>query len=253
MLIFGSNDTASGFAFNRDSAVYPGEIFIVTAITFPALGIIGGTGKLGSALARRWVAAGHDVHIGSRDSTHAAEIAARIADDTGRTIGSGSNLDVAMRTQLLVVTVPFAAQADTLREIRDAARGKIVVDTTVPLMPPRVMRVQLPAEGSAAMIAQAVLGNDARLVTAFHSVAAHKLATDLDIACDVMVFSDDKEARRSVAQLADAAGLRGVEAGPLANSVAAEALTSVLIFINKHYSVDGAGIEFTGHLSAPVA
>jgi NADPH-dependent F420 reductase len=129
--------------------------------------------------------------------------------------------------------------------------GKIVVDTTVPLVPPKVMRVQLPPEGSAAVRAQRLLGGGVTVVSAFHNVAAHKLATDEDIDCDVLVFGDDKAARAKVVSLANQAGLRGLHGGMLANSAAAEALTSVLIFINKTYSVDGAGIRITGKLVEP--
>jgi NADPH-dependent F420 reductase len=147
-----------------------------------------------------------------------------------------------------VVTVPFAAQLGTLTEIRDAAAGKLVVDTTVPLVPPKVMRVSLPSEGSAAARAAAVLGPNTTVVSAFHSVAAHKLATDETIECDVLVFGDDKAARQRVVDLCAPLALRGLHGGALANSAAAEALTSVLIFLNKNYSVDGAGIKITGKL-----
>lgn len=215
------------------------------------IGVIGGTGKLGAALARRWAKAGHTVIIGSRTADKARDVAEQLSAEIGRTIASGSNPEVAKQASLVVVTVPFAAQADTLADIREYVAGKIVVDTTVPLKPPKVMRVQLPEEGSAALCAQAILGEGVRLVSAFHSVAAHKLATDEEIACDVMVFGDDKTARAPVVQLANDAGLRGIHAGALVNAVAAEALTSILIFVNKTYTVDGAGIQFTGDLIAP--
>ncbi|MCE3284149.1 MAG: F420-dependent reductase, partial [Steroidobacteraceae bacterium] len=129
--------------------------------------------------------------------------------------------------------------------------GKIVVDTTVPLVPPRVMRVQLPPEDSAAAIAQAVLGADVKVVSAFHNVAAHKLAADRPVECDVLVFGDDKGAREAVIGLVEQCGLRGLHAGALVNSTAAEALTSVLIFLNKTYAVDGAGVRITGTLVPP--
>jgi NADPH-dependent F420 reductase len=151
-----------------------------------------------------------------------------------------------------VVAVPYASQEATLAEIRDVVAGKLVVDTTVPLVPPRVMRVQLPAEGSAALRAQALLGPEVVLVTAFHNVAAHKLATGESVDCDVLVFGEQREARERVVELARAAGLRGIHAGSLANSAAAEALTSILIFVNKHYAVDGAGLRLTG-LGDPTA
>jgi NADPH-dependent F420 reductase len=133
-----------------------------------------------------------------------------------------------------------------LTEIREHVRGKIVVDTTVPLVPPKVSRAQLPAEGSAAQIAQQVLGEEVNVVSAFHNVAAHKLALPGPVDCEVLVFGDDKSARERVIDLARACELHALHGGPLANSAAAEALTSVLIFINRHYGVDGAGIRITG-------
>jgi len=215
------------------------------------IGIVGGTGKLGAALAGRWAKAGHAVLIGSRSAESAEATAAGLSERFGRPVGAGTNLDVAARADIVVCTVPWAAQADRLGEIREAVRGKIVIDTSVPLVPPRVMRVQLPPEGSAALRAQAVLGDGVRLVSAFHNVAAHTLASDADVACDVLVFSDDKEARAVGVALAKDLGVRGLHGGALANAAAAEALTSILIFLNKTYQVDGAGIVITGTLVEP--
>ena len=146
----------------------------------------------------------------------------------------------------MIVTVPWESQAKILDEIAPHVAGKLVVDTTVPLVPPRVARVQLPPEHSAALAAQKRLGAGVRVVSAFHNVAGHKLQTDEPVDCDVLIFGDDPGDREVVLGLAKAAGLRGVHAGPLANSVAAEALTSVLIGINRNYKVDGAGIRITG-------
>lgn len=193
------------------------------------IAVVGGSGKLGSALAGRWKKAGLNVIIGSRSGTPNAQAAAE--------------------ADIVVVTVPFSAQADTLADIAPHVVGKIVVDTTVPLMPPKVMRVQLPAEGCAALRAQAQLGEGVTTISAFHNVAAHKLATDNQVDCDVLVFGDDKDARQVGIALAEAAGLRGLHAGALANSAAAEALTSVLIFLNKTYQADGAGVVITGALA----
>jgi len=215
------------------------------------IGVVGGTGRLGAALAGRWAKAGHAVLIGSRSADSAEATAADLAARFGRPVGAGTNLDVAGRADIVVCAVPWAAQADRLGEIRAAVQGKIVIDTTVPLVPPKVMRVQLPPEGSAALRAQAVLGDGVRLVSAFHNVAAHKLATDADVACDVLVFSDDKEARGVGVALAGDLGVRGLHGGALANAAAAEALTSILIFLNKTYQVDGAGIAITGTLVEP--
>jgi len=215
------------------------------------IAVVGGTGKLGAALARRWVKAGLDLIIGSRDAARAAETAALLTRELGRRVESGSNHDAAERASVVVVTVPYGAQSATLTDIRPVVSGKIVVDTTVPLVPPKVMRVQLPQEGAAALRAQRLLGPSAVVVSAFHNVAAHRLATGENIDCDVLVFGDDRQARARVVRLAQAAGLRGLHGGPLANSAAAEALTSVLIFVNKTYAVDGAGVRLTGNFTAP--
>ena len=146
----------------------------------------------------------------------------------------------------MVIAVPYSSHAATLDEIREAVQGKIVVDAVVPLVPPKVARVQLPQEGSAAQIAQARLGSGVRVVSAFHNIGAAKLQAGGAVDCDVLVCGDDRAAREAVMGLADALGTRGVDGGPLANSAAAEALTSVLIGINRRYKIDGAGIRITG-------
>lgn len=209
--------------------------------------VIGGTGKLGAAIARRLAKAGRKVIIGSR----VAESGDKVANELGFGLTGLANADAAQAGDIVIVAVPFAAQEATLAEIAPHVAGKIVVDTTVPLVPPKVMRVQLPPEGSAAQRAQKLLGETVTMVSAFHSVAAHKLATDENIACDVLVFGDDKNARAQVVELVTQTGLRGIHGGALANSAAAEAMTSILIFINKTYSVDGAGIQITGKLIEP--
>jgi len=216
----------------------------------PTLAVIGGTGHLGGALARRWVKAGYRVLVGSRDAAKARDAASALARECDARVEGGANREVAGRADVIVVTVPFASQAVTLADIRDAVQGKLVVDCTVPLVPPKVMRVQLPVEGCAAVIAQRTLGDGVTVVSAFHNVAAHKVATDEPVDCDVLVFGDAREARETVVSLARAAGLRGLHAGSLANSAAAEALTSILIFVNKHYGVDGAGVRLTGAFPA---
>jgi hypothetical protein len=133
-----------------------------------------------------------------------------------------------------------------LEDIKPYIAGKIVLDATVPLVPPKVARVQLPPEGSAALRAQAILGEDVRLISGFHNVAAHKLPHDGPLACDVLIFGDEVAARDVGIALAEKAGLRGIHGGPLANSAAAEAMTSVLISINKRYKANGAGLVISG-------
>lgn len=215
------------------------------------IAVVGGTGHLGAALARRWLKAGLPVLIGSRDAARAAQAAQQLGAELGREVESGSNREVAARAAIVLVSVPYAAQSDTLKELSGVVAGKLVIDTTVPLVPPKVMRVQLPPEGCAALRAQRILGEGASVVSAFHNVAAQKLKNDEPIDCDVLVFGDSREARARVMRLAQAAGLHALHGGALANSAAAEALTSVLIFINKTYTVDGAGVRITGALREP--
>jgi 8-hydroxy-5-deazaflavin:NADPH oxidoreductase len=215
----------------------------------PTLAVIGGTGALGSGLARRLARAGHEVIIGSRTRQKAAEAAGALkAGLAGAAVSieGATNAEAARLGEVVLVTVPWSNHSAILDEIKPHVVGKIVVDTTVPLVPPRVARVQLPPEGCAALTAQAQLGEGVRVVSAFHNVAAEKLAHDRPIDCDVLVFGDKPEDRAVVVALAEAAGLRGLHCGPLANSAAAEALTSVLIGINRAYKVDGAGIRITG-------
>ncbi|MPS67297.1 MAG: NADPH-dependent F420 reductase [Novosphingobium sp.] len=213
-------------------------------MTKPSIAVVGGTGNLGAAIAWRLARAGYEVVIGSRSARSAQDAASGL----GQGLRGASNVDAAAGADIVIVTVPFAAQQSTLADIAPHVAGKLVVDTTVPLVPPKVMRVQLPEEGSAALRAQAALGASAVVVSAFHNVAAHKLSQDVDVGCDVLVFGDDKEARGRIVELADAMGLRGLHGGALVNSAAAEALTSILIFMNKTYRVDGAGIRITGEL-----
>jgi 8-hydroxy-5-deazaflavin:NADPH oxidoreductase len=209
----------------------------------PTIAVIGGTGDLGSALAKRWAAAGYPIVLGSR-SKEKAEAAAR--EMNGSAVSGEDNRTAAAKADIVVIAVPYANHEAILNEIKPAVEGKIVVDTVVPLVPPKVSVVQLPPDGSAALHAQRLLGDAARVQSAFHNVSASKLKSGESIDCDVLVFGDDKDARAIVIELANAAGTRGVDGGPLANSAAAEALTSVLIGINRRYKVNGAGIRITG-------
>ena len=210
----------------------------------PILAVLGGTGAEGAGLAIRWARAGYRVIVGSRSAERARAAAAELGSAN---VEGMANLDAAKAADIAVLTVPFAAQKATLAEIAKALQGKILVDVTVPLVPPKVARVQLPPEGSAAQIAQAVLGDGVRVVSAFQSVSAHRLRDpDRRIDCDVLVCGDDADARERVVALAAAAGMRGIHAGPLANAAASEALTSVLIAINRRYKVPDAGLRITG-------
>ncbi|MBQ8105861.1 MAG: NADPH-dependent F420 reductase [Afipia sp.] len=212
----------------------------------PSIAILGGTGDLGSGLAKRWLAAGYSVVIGSRS----AEKAQAFAKELGGGARGDDNVGAAKSADIVVLAVPFGSHDATLREVKDAVQGKIVVDAAVPLVPPKVSVVQLPPEGSAAQIAQALLGEGVKVVSAFHNVGATKLHAGGRADCDVLVFGNDKESRDVVIGLANEVASAGIDGGVLANSAAAEALTSVLIGINRRYKVPGAGIRITG-LSPP--
>lgn len=213
---------------------------------FDTIAIIGGTGDLGSGLAVRWAQAGYRVVVGSRSAEKAEALAKESSRTSGVLIEGAANADAATRAGIVVIAVPFASHNQTLEEIRDFVQGKIVVDAVVPLVPPKVATVQLPAEGSAAMIAARILGEDVAIVSGFHNVGASKLHAGKPVGCDVLIFGDDKEAKQAVIPLAEAIGSRGIDGGVLANSAAAEAMTSILIGINRRYKVDGAGIQITG-------
>lgn len=214
----------------------------------PIIAILGGTGDLGSGLALRWAAAGYPVVIGSRarDKAEAAAAEMAAAAAPGSTVRGEDNLGAAKAGDIVVIAVPYSNHDAILSEIREAVQGKIVVDAAVPLVPPKVSVVQLPPEGSAAKGAQRILGDGVRVTSAFHNVGAKKLRDGGKVDCDVLVFGDDRAAKDAVIELANAAGTRGVDGGALANSAAAEALTSVLIGINRRYKADGAGIRITG-------
>lgn len=212
------------------------------------IAVLGGTGQEGGGLALRWARAGHHVILGSRDGAKAAAAAADMKARLGEARVSGdSNKAAARAADIVVLTVPFAAQRATVEDVREALAGKILIDATAPLVPPKVARVQLPAGGSAVAAIQAMLGEEVKVVAAFQNVSAHHLH-DLDhaIDCDVLVCGDDPEARETAIGLAADIGLRGVHAGPIVNSAAAEALTSILIAMNMRYKVPGTGIRITG-------
>ncbi len=213
------------------------------------IAILGGTGSLGSGLALRWALAGYPVLIGSRSAEKAEETVAHIkamAAERGRQVNvfAHANFEAAEAGDVVVSSVKFEHQRALLEEVALALQGKILIDTTVPLVPPAVARVQLPVGGSAGQIAQAILGEAVQVVSAFQNVAAQHLHDLGEVPCDVLVCGNSKEARAEVIELIEAAGMRGIHAGRIENAAAAEALTSLLIFVNKTYGCH-AGIRLT--------
>jgi NADPH-dependent F420 reductase len=214
----------------------------------PRIAIVGGTGALGSGMALRWVSKGYNVVIGSRSKEKGEAAAAALRSRVPSSIVIGTdNRDAANQADIVVLTVPYALHRATLDVIKDAVRGKIVVAATVPLVPPKVARVHLSDDWPIAKTTQTILGADVNVVSAFHNVAAAHLQEDGDHDDgDVLVYGNSNDAREAVIDLVKATGLRGWHAGPIDNSVVSEALTSVLIFINKKYKVSGAGIRIVG-------
>ncbi|MEP1470282.1 MAG: NADPH-dependent F420 reductase [Halieaceae bacterium] len=223
----------------------------MTTENLPVLAILGGTGDLGTGLARRWAQAGYRVIIGSRTLEKAEAATADLREVMAeRGIGDVAveameNLAAAEAASIVTLTVPFSHQASTLEYVKPALQGKILIDVTVPLVPPKVARVQLPEQGSAGQIAQEILGEEVAVVSAFQNVAAHHLQEGKGLDCDVLVCGNKKDARAEVITLVEAAGMKGYHAGMIYNAAAAEALTSVLITINKQYKCH-AGIKISG-------
>lgn len=211
------------------------------------IAVLGGTGKEGSGLAVRWALNGYRVIIGSREADKAISRANELNTELGGEYLIGmSNVDAAKQAQLVVLSVPYSAHKSTLEGVREYLTGKILVDVTVPLAPPKVTAVNIPEGKSACLEAQAFLGDSVKVVAAFQNVSAEKLkdpATEVN--CDVLLCSDYPEAKEDVMALVKATGMRGIDAGGLVNAIAVEALTPVLLYINRAYKVKGAGIRIT--------
>ncbi|MGD8862631.1 MAG: NADPH-dependent F420 reductase [Myxococcales bacterium] len=211
------------------------------------IGIVGGTGKEGRGMAARWARAGHEVLIGSRAAERAEATARELTEAGHGSLRGGDNAWAVDEAELVVLSVPYSAHRSTLEGLKDALAGKVMVDITVPLKPPKVRQVQLPEGQSAALEAQTLLGDGVRVVAALHHVSSVHLAdVEHEIDCDVLVCSDDAEARElAMGAIADL-GVRALDAGPLANAIALESLTPVLLHLNKRYKSPGSGIRFTG-------
>jgi NADPH-dependent F420 reductase len=212
------------------------------------IGILGGTGKEGAGLAARWAQAGHEIIIGSRDAERARGKAAELAGSSaGARVSGQGNRDAAAAADIVVIALPANGLGATLPEVREACRGKVVVSTVVPLTFGGGRLFTPPVQGSSAEEAQALLGAEARVVAAFHHIAAHELsATEHDIECDLLVCGGDAEAKKAVTELGASMGLRTVDVGALTNAGPLEGITAVLATINRRYKLKNSGIKITG-------
>lgn len=212
------------------------------------IAVLGGTGKEGKGLAYRWAKAGYRVLIGSRLSERAVTVASEIMqllEGSSSVVGT-TNLEAAQQSDIVVLTVPYAAHRPTLESVKGALKGKLLIDTTVPLVRPKVTKVQMPPAGSAAQEAKEIVGEDVQVVAAFQNISHELLLGEEDVECDVLVTGTSKDARKEALRLVEAAGLTGWDAGSIENSVVVEGLASVLIYINKQYGSTHAGIKITG-------
>src|SRR6267378_1105590 len=186
------------------------------------IAILGGTGKEGAGLATRWALVGHSIIIGSRDAE-----AARLGT-------------------VIVIALPAQGLPATLPDVREGCRGKVVISTVVPLTfgGPRLFTP--PASGSSAEEAQALLP-DAKVVAAFHHIAAHELSeTEHSIECDLLLCGNDAAAKETVGELGRSMGLRPIDVGALSNAGPVEGITALLATINRRYKLKNSGIKITG-------
>ena len=212
------------------------------------IAIVGGTGKEGSGLGLRWALAGHEVLIGSRDAERAQSRAAELAGRApGARVSGMSNADAVKAADLVALTVPADGLATTLPGIKEACRGKVVISTVVPLTFGGGRLFTPPPQGSSAEQAQELLGSEARVVAAFHHIAAHELqAGDHPIECDLLLCGGDAEAKKLVTELGASMGLRAIDVGSLSNAGPIEGITAVLATINRRYKLKNSGIKITG-------
>lgn len=216
--------------------------------TVVTIAVLGGTGKEGSGLAMRWAKAGYRVIIGSRDEARAQQKADEFNTQMGVSLLQGmENRAAAEAAGIVVLTVPYDSHKTTLEHVKEALKGKILIDVTVPLQPPKIRTVHLPEGKAASLESQALLGPETRVVTAYQHVSAvHLQDGEHAPDCDVLICGDDEAAKDEVIHLTEALGMRGIDAGSLANAVAVEAMTPVLLYINKKYKIKASGIVITG-------
>jgi len=220
----------------------------MTTNTPRTIAILGGTGKEGKGLAFRWAQAGHSIIIGSRTPEKAIVAVDEVNELIGKPVilkGTDNN-SAARDAEIVVLTIPYSFHKEMLESIKNDVQGKIFIDVTVPIVPPKVTRVQMPPEGSAAQQAQLILGDNVRVVAAFQNISYENLLAGNKVDCDVLVAGGDKDARGQVISLVKDAGLMGIDAGPIENAVVVEGLTSILIGINKQFGVEASGIRITG-------
>ena len=213
-----------------------------------SLAIIGGTGKEGNAIAARFAKAGVRVIIGSRDALKAQNAAQELNARIGASNVEGySNRDAAAKADIVLLAVPYTGMQPILADLREVVQNKIVISVASSLDPERKSRAKPPAAGSVTAEVQQFFGNAVKVVCAFQNISPEKLeSVEEKIDTDVIVCGNDKDARATVIDLIRRIGGDAFDGGALANAVAVEALTAILIAVNIKYKVKGAGIRITG-------
>jgi hypothetical protein len=217
------------------------------------IAIIGGTGAEGTGLAYRWAKAGERIVLGSRDATRAAQTAKLLHEKIGGSaqIEGTDNASAAAKCDVAVLTIPFPGAAVLLKSLKSFWKpGTIVIDTTVPLAASvggSATRVLGVWQGSAAEQTKELLPTGVRLAATLQNLGAEVLAGNAPVDCDVLVCSDDEEAKQVAFELVNKiAGARALNGGKLENARIVESLTALLIGLNMRYKVHAAGIRFTG-------
>ncbi len=216
----------------------------------PPVAIVGGTGPLGRGLAVRWARAGVAVVVGSRQVERAEALAAELTGCSGpdaRPIGGATNAEAVARAAIVVVAVPYEAQAELARQLAPIVAGRTLIATAVPMTFADGVPLPLAVPAGSAAAELAALCPAARVVAALHTVSARHLADDrAALAEDVLVTGDDPEARAAAAELiARIRGLRAVDAGPLVGAAATERLTPILLALNRRHRVQ-LGLRLAG-------
>ena len=207
------------------------------------IGFLGGTGPEGRGLALQLALAGEDVIIGSRDGSRAAAAAEEVAGlAPGAVVEGGLNEEAAARADVVFIAVPYSAQRPTIEALAGHLAGKVVVGVTVPVRFSKgAASIQPVPDGSAALEIQALLP-DSRVVAAFQTISAHDLLDpNKRVDSDVVVCSNDEDARAQVMELSGRIdGIRAVDGGGLANAAYVEGMTALILNLNRRYKARAA-------------
>lgn len=209
-----------------------------------SIAIMGGTGSLGLGLAGRLARPGVRVLIGSRDAARGQEAADGLNQRLGQKLVEGMlNADAVRQAEMAVISVPYEGQKQTLSALANDLKGKIVIDAVVPLDKGKPF---VPADGSALLEAQKILGDETPVIGALHNISAVDLSKPEEPLGDVLVCGDNRDAKTRVIELLERIGARGFDAGPAANAYVIEGLTGVLIALNRRYKSKHASVKITG-------